>query len=346
MMKLINKYYLYVFSGFLIVIFLLWNRIFRFRLPKNIPLDLTDIEFICLFLIILILLISLFKSVYFYLTKNNNNTFTISYLYNESLERFDIFIKGYSFIWTNIRSLHLFLFKQLHRCLSYKKIIYIIFQMPKIILPLILCYEVFFTGTINNFYKALILLLIPLIYRYIFHSLHLFYVTEIHKLDSILKITFQNISDKGEILHYAISAEPMHYFIQETTLDRIGIRENEKEFNITLSDIYIEQHPDIDLQEVFDSCYKLLSVYSSFYEVLYTHTMLKKQYDRPITIFMLILYIVCWSYILLVSTSFENVISIHCFLIETLKNISEPFSGSPIWFYYNSYENSTNCKSS
>lgn len=167
------------------------------------------------------------------------------------------------------------------------------------ITPIILFIDIIYFQRINIFYNSLIILLLPLIYRYILHSLHAFYVNLITKINDVLVIKIIQTTNNIET-HFYIPDEPIHFMLQETTLSRMGIRKTPYAFNISLSTAYIKKHPNIDTKQIFSLYYHdMLSICSELYEVLSTYAIFNKKYSFYINFFTLVLMSFCWTYILI-----------------------------------------------
>jgi hypothetical protein len=147
----------------------------------------------------------------------------------------------------------------------------------------------------------LILLIIPIVYRYLSHSLHYFYATQIQLSDQRLTIRLQTLYN-NELVFTTISPHPTHYYIQETTLERLKIRDNDHVFRITLSKIYMQENPNTDWEVAFTRFENMFSFYSKIYNILYIYTTLKKSYSLFINMLMISLYLICWSYVLYTGT--------------------------------------------
>lgn len=326
MKNLINKQILLIFTGFLILLMIIWNRFIRIRIPKDLPFKITDITFICLSIICLILLFSLILLLIslFFSNLISNRFSNLSEFYTESLQELDASIKRNSYIWNHLYNVHISIFDYGRKYLYLSKPIYFLFHLPKIVLPIILFIEVFFIGRINVFYASLIFLILPLLYRYIYHSLHYFYAREILLSDERLTIKIQKIVN-NDVVIYTILSQPTHYFIQETTLERLNIRQNVHEFIITLSDQYIQKHPYINREIAFNKFTKNFQIYSKMYELIHDYTMIHKKYIRIIHIFTLTIYFICWSFILYNGTYALSEEFITFWV--SIKDIVEPFSG-------------------
>jgi|ERR1700678_27329 len=328
MKKLINQELFLAVIGFLSVLFLLWNRFIRVRLPQDMPLILTDLKFILLsftcFMFIISLSIIINEYIYSFKASSNN---VVNRVFTESLQIFDRKLKDINFIWINTEFIHLKILVYAHRYVNYSKYIFLLFHLAKIIVPFSLLIDIFYFHKLDIFYSLLPLLTLPLLYRYLYHSLHFFYSVRKYHINEILKVRIYEETE-GEPLYYTISEDPIHYLIQETTLERIGVRDTKHMFHLTISDDYVKKNPNEDFNKIFYKAQDELTLLSNLYEILNRAHEVKTRYNIRINILMLVMYIICWIYALLtgnyaLSEGFLN------FIIIIRENI-DPFSGTEL----------------
>lgn len=78
---------------------------------------------------------------------------------------------------------------------------------------------------------------------------------------------------------FADISKATHYYTQETTLERLKIRDNDHVFHLTLSNKYIQENPDTDWNVAFKLFMTNLNYYSIMFEVLTAYYQLKNKYD-------------------------------------------------------------------
>ena len=145
MKKLIHKEIFLALMGLLFVLFIVWNRFIRVRLPKDIPFILTDLKFILLSFTCLICSLSLYILIkeYLYPSKLLSHNIINKFI-TKSLQTFDRKIKDIDFIWIKSEFIHLKIIIYAHKYISYSKYIYLIFQLPKIVVPFSLVIDIFY----------------------------------------------------------------------------------------------------------------------------------------------------------------------------------------------------------
>jgi hypothetical protein len=327
MKKLIHKEIFLALMGLLFVLFIIWNRFIRVRLPKDIPLTLTDFKFIILSFTCLIFCLSLFLLVkeYLYPSKSLSNNIINKFI-TESLRTFDRKIKDINFIWIKSEIIHLKIIFYAHRYVNYSKYIYLVFQLPKIIIPFFLLIDIFYFCKIEIFYKLIPFLIIPLLYRYLYHSLHFFYSVRKHYINEILKVRiYEEAEGENEPLYYIIEEDPIHYLIQETTLERLGVRPSKDMFHLTICDNYIEKNPYEDFSKIFNNAQVELTLLSNLYEILYKANDLKVTYNSLINMVMISMYSICWIYVLI--TGYYVLSEDFLTFLNCIRNNIDPFSG-------------------
>jgi hypothetical protein len=326
MKLLFNKNLALLLTGIFIVTFILWNRIIRVHLPRDIPYTLTDLSFILLLALCITFLILLILLIKIYLLHKAQTAMIGAQLHvflAESLQELDYRIRSNPNIFSIINRLSNMLFIYSKKYISYSKHIFLLFHFVKILVPIMLLLDIIYFCKIALFYNMLILLLIPLAYRYLYHMLNQIYTLETYVSDQRLTIRLQTLCE-NELIFMHIS-KATHYYIQETTLERLKIRDNNHVFHFTLSTKYMQENPDADWEAAFNSFESNLDYFSTMFEVLSTYYQLKKNYDPWINAIMISIYLICWSYVLYTSTYMLSSEFIN--LIKQLQDTYEPFSG-------------------
>lgn len=225
----------------------------------------------------------------------------------------------------NMEKIYIFIMNLLYKYKAQTHYIYIFCITPKIILPIILLIDIFYLNIIRLFYLSLISLLLPLIYKYVYSCLHRFYIQQIECIEKILHIRIKDfskgISDFGD---YA-----SHFYIQEITMNRLNIRTTSTTFNIILRDNYIKKNlgnrSSLQLEAFYKNfCHKSFSSCSKLYEIIYYYTMQEKNINIYINIYMLSIYFLCWSYVLITADYSKIDVSILMILNNVIEK--EPFS--------------------
>jgi len=268
-----NTIYIYkpymFFTGLVIIIILCWNRILKVRLPKDLPFVFTDVTFLLMTLSCILLLISI---VMLFGKKHNQNNIARSILefYKNSLHAVDWGLKNKFNFFIIYKDLHIKGFNILKRLLPYRTFVYCLIHLVFVVLPICLFLDIFLYKYISFFYKTLLLVLIPLSYQYVLHSLHLFYLNELLVIKEILDLKITKNSPNSEDYFYIdlTDIEPLHFFIQQITLDRLGIKENDYNFQFTLTSSCISQNHETNYLQIYNENQKKLARCSDFFEII------------------------------------------------------------------------------
>lgn len=163
------KYYLIILGGLLFLIYF-WNRFFRTRLSKNLPLDLTILKFFITFYVCLIffyILVSLLRS----RKKNVLIEQIINWLFIPIME-FDKFLKNHIFIKKVYEKFLNFIIPRLDFFVIQTNLFYIIFWIcPRIILLTALFVDVFIFHKLHYKYMVILFGLLLFFNRYFKYSL-------------------------------------------------------------------------------------------------------------------------------------------------------------------------------
>lgn len=357
-------YYLLLLIGFTITSWIIYSRFIRERLPKDIPMFLTEHRF--WFLLYLCLIYGyMLKTLIFQKTANQDNQEVVKhikeFLYKPLLIldqgiKYNKYCKNlyYKFINTFIEQLYSLTSKQQEYCS-------IIFQIiPRIVLGILLFRDVFYFHKIEIFYTFLLLGFIPLLYNYLKHSITEYKDHLIELLEN--KYAFVWFHDKGygcpenwedlEEPYEHTEANKYHekdltlkeYFAFKIktnvynleTADYIeAVLAKETTYNDYIKDKYKVEDADLtdedrlqidkEFEELKPKIIKLGSFIETFKIVERKSIIL-----RTLKFISFSLYLTCWSFVLLLSyfhfpiTTFPSTMIL---LLKTLYNIEEPFSG-------------------
>lgn len=322
-----NNLNLMAFLGFIFVCLLFYFRFLRERLPKDIPYVLSDKSFILLFLTCVLLLVSLSVSLLSKINLIKNKGFFLQEWIKTCLCEFDYKFK--SNLGAQLtKKLEDFYIKVLiygEKSLLKSKYIYFSLMFPKILLPLILYFDVFYLHNIGRFYLCLFLLIIPLLYRYLYHSLHSYYIKLLDVINDSLYVFIEEKNDHT-IITKRITNNGAHFYIQEKVLEQLKIRFNKHEFSFELSEI-IRKNKTQEQQEMFFNNFwkNNFPLAHRFYKLLYIYKAHENRFEFFINFFMLLAYAFCWCYVLLMADYSSISIEFLTFL-DIFKVKSEPFS--------------------
>lgn len=326
------KDFLLVLLGILLITFIVWNRLIRIRIPKDLPLQLNELTLICYSIIIISLLYLVIRTIKYTIVDLKtrepsvvNNI--ITFVYSTPLIELDAFIKRLPFV--NDKSDY-YQYKFITYCIdnfwNYFWIYFFTGIVPKGLVALIFCIDVFYFHKLYYFYLALSLLIISMSSSYIFYSLKLLFDEKCEMMNK--RILIQSLEPNVENVTLQIYA-------QEMMRRRLLIVDNEFKCVITVSPEYIDNifkvngydrktqkfnHTKalIDFKEIVDSL-------CDHYTLIYLYEREKIKYDNWVNIIISSLYLIGWSYILFTSLQVSTIDTFQ--VLNTYIYIEEPFSG-------------------
>lgn len=323
----IKRLYLILFGFFFFLIFI-WARFLRERQPKVIPYILENDTFLFLLITCLILLITLIMHVLSKIGIINIKETPIEHFIKSCFYELDYFIKNTS-LWSEE-----FLKKQnkIYETLLYlgnkqlkkAKMIYFVFILPKILLPIILFFDIFFFKEIKFFYVSLSFIILPLFFRYILHSLHCYYISLLDNINAHLVVICSTKTTEG-LQQEKIINNGVHYYVQEMALYQLKIKKSIEhfsfEFKLNLDDFTSQE------KKMFTDDYwkKNLIPLFLFYRTLYVYTKHKNHNDFYVNTFSLSMYFFCWCFILFSANYFAVTFDFLLFL-HSFQEIINPFS--------------------
>jgi hypothetical protein len=231
------KKFFFIINGFIIILFILWNYLIRVRLPKDItssiPSNYILFYYILMFLTFMYLTLKIIIEFY---VGSPQHLKIIKYL-NEVKE--NSLLEADNFIRNKIENLLAFqqkLFLYFYEHLLFVQYVYVFFMLvPKIIVVSLFLVDVLYLNMINYFYKALPLLLLPLITRYIIFDFQRLYDKQCTLISECINIHSYDTGD--EIYAELIS---LKYYIEQTLeIRQLGL---DKNFDclITIDSTYIQ----------------------------------------------------------------------------------------------------------
>jgi hypothetical protein len=351
--QLIN--YILIILGGIIFSAYIWLRFIRPRLPKDIPLSLSLLGF----LITIELCIIYVYIIIFYLFIHNSNkdstmSFMINYLY-KPLEDFDYFWKHLPIIKVYYNKFIIWLAYKLRFFINKTNIFFIIFGiLPRLILISVLYIDIFYFHKFANIYKFIFLGIFLFLNRYIIYSLKML------KKDLIMKFEFYvktvstpyvfgvhpsewpenydpNDPDNDDFDPNVMMDLPIEIFI-DYYINNLLYKNNIIDFCVTMynhENIYkkynLEKNSDIPyaICEIYhkdskDDLKRILDIAEIIEN--YNITKAKKMFIYT-KVFIFTNYLICWLYILIVSTSINNLIDLIDLIMKIASSTEEPFSG-------------------
>jgi hypothetical protein len=351
------KYYFFVLFGAFLFALFIWIRFIRERLPKDIPLTLNTLGFLILLeicCIYLYIIISIIKQ------KKTDPIITniINTLYYP-LEEFDNFSKNLPIIETYYKKFIIWYAKSLEYFVIETNAFFVLLSIiPRLVLVGVLCIDVFYFNYLSSIYKVLLLSLLLFIRRYSIYSIKTFrnisytslkedvsdictpYVQGVHPAEWPENNKINNENDDDEDDEMAL---PTNIFVEYYIKEYIY---NYKIINYTFivhnKEFYDRQFNKYNIEKISNND-RLPSYIRNKYQnetettlknVLYLSILLEhyeitsnKTSYRYIFILVYTLYLLCWIYILIKSTSWENIQNTLKILYEIMLKVEEPFSG-------------------
>jgi hypothetical protein len=335
--------YILTFTGLLMFSGFIWLRFIRERLPKNIPFNLSILGF-CL----LLTTCSIFLYIIISLLRTNKPVDPLIKQVVDSiyipLKTLDHYIKNTAYANNTYKHGINFLAYILESLIINSKIYYYIFAiMPRVILLTVLHIDVFYFNKLVYIYKFLLIGLVILIGKYIIYSFKYAKEHFIEEFQHYVSITM-SYEHASQLVELDLDDEedddvpptmviPLSIFVEYQTnafiqqghyCDYMPYMRNPislyyKEHNIIVSRIFT-------YEEVTDRVKNILRISL----ILIHYEFLQSDPDiRNLKILIYINYLLCWSYILIISIpSLYNTSFWELWFIFNLQDIEDPFSGT------------------
>jgi hypothetical protein len=345
------RYYFLLIIGIVIVLWIIWARFIRVRLPKDIPFDLTEVWFYillyicCIYLYIIIsLLIS--REANPVIAKFIKVLYTPLVILDEAIKNNQYFSKNYNKLLAGIiNRFDNLTFNQM-------QIICCIYQiLPRILLTVILLFDVFFMHKLELIYSFILLGIFPLIHRYIKYSLKyakeqfLKHLSHTYDMVWVLDKNYTNAD-------WEYNSETMMYHNMEITIEEylniqtktLGIEEVQYQGSpYAKEEVYLEyklsKYGTREMKLTSDDYNNIAKEFHNTMPKLLKLSIFLERYSliekAPIIkytkVFIYSIYFICWSSILLVSYKKIEVFTLANALISWLTPYIEkiePFSGT------------------
>jgi hypothetical protein len=356
--------YLLILIGLGIVSWIIWARFIRPRVPKDIPLELTEKGFYILLYICIIYLYTVYKLIR--PGQPNDIITSIVELLFAPLKALDEYIKNFKYVkpiylkFSNkVITVIKLLDSELEHIVFIKKIYMRFYIIPRAILISILCMDIFYFNKLVWIYKVILLGVMPLSLKYLKYSVKCITDQYIKDLDSQYK--YISLDDKNYCdPDWEYNPITMKYHDKEVSVEEyIRIQLELKELDnpmigydswpVSQEHMYMQyskdkyNDPDAELTEedytnLKSNFFKGVPIILNMIEFLRSYSEVDHIYMISRSMYILIkhvkiiifgLYFICWSYILYKSypTIPYPFIDTLCKLVITLPALEEPFSG-------------------
>lgn len=172
-------------------------------------------------------------------------------------------------------------------------------MLPKIVPPILLAIDCFFFLQIKLFYKSLLLLILPLIYKSIIHVYTIHYTYHCDIMDERIFIYKEKPLDENliitqeyvELMSSEINSNTKSSFIFE--LQETYVRATCEQAQIHV--MYFDRKATLNyFKIILHNLYLNFNLISALQEE-------KLRYDKKVMLFITIIYMICWIYILVIS---------------------------------------------
>jgi hypothetical protein len=309
-MKITNPFksqYFLAFIGLIFLISYIWHRYIRERLPRDIPFQLTIFGFLFLSFICITyaasILISLsnkkqqlddiFKLITDYLLKS------VDYLTELLLD---------NKITALLFEKYFIKFSHTIKKIGYDKVFIILELIPRSILVIVFCIDVFYFGCIKYFYNIILLSIFVLCSKFVLYLLKHVMNKNIQTIDRRSELLCINYVDVGKLRYIPIVAATQ--FVHEQVrreLANLNDLKYEPSFNIDYvtglrKRFNILKTIKFNTEKFSGEIRAILNLTVSRYKIIFLFEQ-KRSKLNPVNLIIQGLYLICWLYILFVSIS-------------------------------------------
>lgn len=297
--------FLYIILGAIITVIFLLDRVLRNRLPKIIPYNLTELSFLLMISTCIILL----GIIYAITRKNTPKTTIFTIFLQKTIHAFYIYVNDTFYSEKVIYKIVVWLFQRkllLVFCISFVKFL-------RIGMALIFIIEAIFLNKIMLFYILFPLLAIPVLFSYILFSLNNFYDKQIALLDKQIEIhhiTYNNNPNQLHYMDYAANYDIIsaQQWIQEKAWHELKLTNKSfKNTRVIKEEFIQEQYPLLTLVEarklfpyntILQNTGRIAANNVRLYCILYYWNEANYKIFSVLTLIILSMYLLAWSYIL------------------------------------------------
>ena len=297
---------IFVFIGFLFFCYVIFFRLFYKKLTKMLETDLYLKGYYILIFFKLVLIFTFLYLIYINIKKlfkesqkehhwlivKMNNSFT------KSLQAFDMFLKKKTFLSIYIgrllESIGLFLFNHFKNNRMF--FLLALFILPRVLVLVAFLIDVFIYKELNYTYRFSVLLLVPLVCKYIKNSLQEFWIKNVEVLDNILYVFNPESKQRVFTLEfiYARLNIPKYSYIYNNILE-YGLM---PEFHAKYENI--TKYSPIKTMNYYLEIRNNIIIPISSFELAF-HFCFFNFYMPYFNIFLYTNYVICWTYILFYS---------------------------------------------
>jgi hypothetical protein len=317
--KNLTKLLLTILGAILFLLYM-WYRFIRKRLPKDIPFHLTEYGCVILFYICCIYIFIIIMLIVTFQTKNDTLSRIIDYIY-KPLKVLDESIKEN----TRVTYYHEIFIEALSKnSLSYSKIYYLFNIVPRLVLVMVLSLDTFYFHHLEYLYKIILIGLLIFLYKYFIYSLKYAKEYYILKLEKITNKIMTNYNKDPNDTDWSFL--DVRDFIDIQT-DSIFYNQHKYMTNPIPSGAYLALFAlGTKAEQMQAEHHKLLNIIVPI-SVHLEEFDLRNNFNskiKYIKIGIFTTYLICWSYILIVSLP---LLPSNAFQwLWVIQNIEEPFS--------------------
>ena len=304
--------------GIIIVFVVLYNRLLRIRLPRELFTEITVIQFILFSSILIGFIITLSLIIYkayikYYNIKPKEPPLYISYIlkhpwnpitiFVDSMKSLDVFIKNSTPSYNHISLYSDIIIMRITRWLitypTISEFLLIALRiLPQLIVCLAFCYDVVIANYFYYFYKLAWILILPMFISYIVYSVNEHTTGNLRELNAFLNV---RIIKESDIPAEGISIHDCPLVSLETWAE---IRTGNQHVNLhyrwfyTLAKDKVTGNKEHDAF-IFNQCMDYVDLFMNSYVYFKIHDIYKEVIITPFNVVRCILYIFAWSYLIL-----------------------------------------------
>jgi hypothetical protein len=332
-MKATIRYLLLAFIGIIIIIFIIYNRL-HLRVPRELPLILTENNILIYAYIYCNILIIFLLNIYNYKKNSSTNDFIkkLNHFYDEIIFTVFDFLDTFIWFWYKTRLTLLskkFFYKAFKNYNNqYKKLYIYVNIIPRFITIFFFCLDILYFQKLHYFYLALISLLIPLLFNIGMYCLLQYFTEALKGIENDIIIYIENYYAYGDIM---LPVNIINFF-EQLCLSKLNLQ-NDLKYQLIFSPSFRKEYAvkfnltyvnNIDFSKYYEAYRQLFNDLTNYGCLYFGYHAFKKKYSLLMNISIYFIYLCGWLYlfyfgIYVLPTDYFN------FLLETISK-KDPFS--------------------
>lgn len=308
------------FFGFFILLFIIYRRLFKIQLPREIipteDIILVSINIILCISTFILACVNIYMYIKFILKKHETpiknkilqkmikifqSKWNPLIIWNTSLHELDVYIKNNIPYYDEHRDYLdvMLIFMGNFFCKFEKSVLYILILIHILCQSIVLFaffIDIFIFSKLYYFYRCLWLLIFPLILKYIIYSIKTLLDTNINSLEDVLVL---KVVLTTEYVKYQLKASFFQVSIADWKNITLNTPKNSYLCLNTLSDTFIQNKPLLDHESTLKYCVNSMEEFFLIYGFIDEYALLKKKIILPFDVIKSILYCICWGTIVM-----------------------------------------------